>query len=184
MKIRQWVFNMSNILSAEEREERRLPQSPEEVNAFGMVWFVEFISTQPDSDFMKANPTMTSTDLDHEEFHDMQLKCKRIRGENEHIHISTFEEEDNPDIPKDPNNKKEIEHMTPENKQLILEIDNSALIDCTVPWMNMLNKDLQKKIVKIISTETKKKNVDDQETTKEPVVPPAKMASTRLPRRA
>ena len=46
--------------------------------------------------------------------------------------------------------------MTPENKQLILKIDNSALIDCTVQWMNMLSKDLQKKIVDRISTVAKK----------------------------
>ena len=76
--------------------------------------------------------------------------------ENEHIHISTFEEEDNPVIPKDPANKKEIEHMTPENKQLILQTDNSALNDCTGQWLNMLDKDLQKKIADRISLVAKK----------------------------
>ena len=36
-KIRQWVFNLSNIIPAEEREDRHLPQTVEEVNTFGMV---------------------------------------------------------------------------------------------------------------------------------------------------
>ena len=47
------------------------------------------------SNFMKAYPTMTRTHVDHEEFHEIQLKCKSIMEENVHIHISTFEEEDN-----------------------------------------------------------------------------------------
>ena len=71
--------------------------------------------------------------------------------------------------------------MTPENKQLILETDNSALIDCAVQWMNMLDKDLQKKIVDRISTVVKEEGeeeVNDQEViTKEPVVPPATKVS-------
>ena len=70
--------------------------------------------------------------------------------------------------------------MTPENKQLVLETDSSALIDCTVQWMNMLDKDLQKKIVDRISTVVKEEGeeeVNDQEVTKEPVVPPATKVS-------
>ena len=74
--------------------------------------------------------------------------------------------------------------MTPENKHLILETDDSALVDCTVQWMMMLNKDLQKRIVDRISVQTKKEETDDpeeeqeQELTKEPDVPPSKMEST------
>ena len=41
----------------------------------------------------------------------------------------TFLEEANPELPPDPENKKEIEHMTPENKHLILETDSAILID-------------------------------------------------------
>ena len=70
--------------------------------------------------------------------------------------------------------------MTPENKQLILEIDNSSLIDCTVQWLNMLDKDLQQKIVdrvsKVVKAEEKEaegEHVRHQEITKGPVVPPA-----------
>ena len=56
--------------------------------------------------------------------------------------------------------------MTPENKQFILETDNSALIDCTVQWMNLLDKDLQKNIVDRISSVVKEEGeeeVNDQE---------------------
>ena len=75
--------------------------------------------------------------------------------------------------------------MTPVNKQLILEIDNSSLIDCTVQWLNMLDKDLQQKIVDRVSNvvkaeeeEAEEEHVRDHEFTKEPVVPPATKVST------
>ena len=51
--------------------------------------------------------------------------------------------------------------MTPEKKHILLESDNSGLIDCTVQWMNMLNEDLQKKILEIISI-VKKEFEDEQ----------------------
>ena len=117
VKIRQWVFNLRNAIPESERGDHpTLPQTVEDVNTFGMVWFVEVIATESHHDFMKPFPVMTDTEMDHDEFHEMKLICKRIMDENEHIHISTFEEEDNSNIPKDPKNKKEIEHMTPENK--------------------------------------------------------------------
>ena len=70
--------------------------------------------------------------------------------------------------------------MTPENKRFILEMDNSRLIDCT----NMLDKDLQQKIVDRVSNVAKpeeeaeeEEHVRDHEFTKEPVVPPATKVS-------
>ena len=82
------MFNLSNIIPAEEREDKRLPQTVEEANTFGMVWFVEVVATESHHDFMMTYPIMTDTDLDHDEFHEMQLKRKRIIDENEHIHIT------------------------------------------------------------------------------------------------
>ena len=73
--------------------------------------------------------------------------------------------------------------MTPVNKQLILEIDNSSLIDCTVQWLNMPDKDLQQKIVEIVDRisnvvkaeeeEAEEELVRDHEITKKPAVQPA-----------
>ena len=85
MKIRQWVFNLSNAIPAEERQDRHLPQTVEDVNTFGLVWFVEVMALESHHDFMMTYPIMTDTDLDHDEFHEMPLKCKHIIDENEHI---------------------------------------------------------------------------------------------------
>ena len=72
-------------------------QSVFQINAQS-VFQIDPLSPASHHDFMKSYPTMTDTDLDHCEFHEMKLKCKRVMDENEHIHITTFEEEDNPDI--------------------------------------------------------------------------------------
>ena len=61
VKIRQWVFNLGNIVPAEERQDRRLPQPVEEVNTFGMVWFVEVVASESHHDFMKTYPALTHT---------------------------------------------------------------------------------------------------------------------------
>ena len=130
---------------------------------------------------MQTYPAMTRTNVDPDAFHSIQLACKRVKDENESIQISTFDDDANPEIPHDPENKKEIEHMTPENKQLILETDNAVLIDCTVQWMNMLNNDLQQRILERVTTA--KKEIEDEqdvekeeEIKKEPEVLPAKVS--------
>ena len=58
------------------------------------------MATESHHDFRMTYPIISDTDLDHDEFHEKQLKCKRIIDENDHIHITPFEEEDNPDISK------------------------------------------------------------------------------------
>ena len=108
---------------------------------------------------------MTRTEVDPDTFHSIQSSCKRVMKKNEHITIDSFQEEDNPEIPEDPEKKKEIEHMTPENKHIILETDSSVLIDCTVQWMNMLNEDLQKRILESVSFV--KKEVEDEQDVEE-----------------
>ena len=96
--IRQPVFNLTGAIPLAERQERRLPITPEDVSTLSMVMFSEVIAIESQKDFMMACPPMTHSDVDHDDFHANQLTCKRIKEENEHIHISTFEEEGNPDI--------------------------------------------------------------------------------------
>ena len=182
LKIRQWVFDLTSNMSEEDREDQNLPLTVEEVNTMQMAMFVDVIATETHSSFMHNYPSFTQTNVDPDAFHDIRLACKRIRKENEHISIMTFLEEDNPELPPDPENKKEIEHMTPENTHLILETDNAVLIDCTVQWMNMLNEDLQKRIVERVTCAKKEaedeQDVEDQEQEikKEPEVPPSKVS--------
>ena len=146
--------------------------------------FMEVRAIETHQGFMSSYPHMTRTEVDPDTFHSIQLSCKRIMKENEHITIDSFQEEDNREIPE---NKKDIEH-TPENKHILLETDTSVLIDCAVQWMNMLNEDLQIRILERVSFV--KKEVEDEqdveegeeeekeeEVKKEPGVPPTTKVS-------
>ena len=144
LQLRQWVFDISSNLTEQERRDQNLPGTVEEVSTMAIALFTEVAATESHQSFINNYPRIAQSDVDPDNFHSIQLSCKRVKEENENISIMTFLEGDNPELPEDPGLKKEIEHMTPENKHLILETDNSALIDCTVQWMNMLNTDLQK----------------------------------------
>ena len=174
-------FNLTSGLSEQERREQRLPLTPDDVSTMAISMFMEVLAIETHQGFMLSYPQMTRTEVDPDTFHLIQLSCKRIKAENEHITMDSFEEEDNPEIPEGPENKKEIEHMTPENKHIILETDNSVLIDCAVQWMNMLNGDLQKRILERVSFVKKEvedeQDVEEEEAKKEPEVPPAAKVS-------
>ena len=60
----------------------QLYHTVEDVNTFGMVWFMEFIATESHHDFMNAFPGMTDIEMDHDEFHEIKWICKRIMDEN------------------------------------------------------------------------------------------------------
>ena len=63
----------SSCLRKKRQSKYTIPQSVEDVNTFGTVWFAEFIATESHHDFMITFPNMTGTELDHDEFHDMKL---------------------------------------------------------------------------------------------------------------
>ena len=108
LQLRQWVFNMTSGLSEQERRDRGLPVTPEDVNTMATATFIDVIAVEPHSQFMSMYPVLTDTDVDPDTFHSIQLSCKRIKEENGHISLTSFEEEDNPEIPEDPQDKKEI----------------------------------------------------------------------------
>ena len=188
LQLRQWVFNLTSGLSEQERREQRLPVTPDDVSTMAISMFMEVHALETHQGSMSAYPQFTRTDVDHDTFHSLQLSCKRIMKDNEHITITSFEEGDNPEIPEDPEHKKEIEHLTPENQHIMLETDNSVLIDGTVQWMNMLNDGLQKRILERVSFV--KKEVEDEqdveeeeEVKKEPEVPPTTKVSIETQRK-
>ena len=80
---------------------------------------------------MHSFPARSETTVDHDEFHEMQLVCKRGKDKHEDMRLENFEEDDTPELPKDPEGQKKVEKMTPENKQIILEIGS-------VVWLTVL----------------------------------------------
>ena len=101
-------------MTEQERRDQNLPLTVEDVNTMSIALFSVVISTESHQSFLIHYPRFMQTDVDPDTFHSIQLSCKRVKEENENISIMTFLEEDNPELPEDPEPKKEIEYDSTE----------------------------------------------------------------------
>jgi hypothetical protein len=154
-QLRMCAFNSRNVLGAEDRDPERDHQTPDQVSSFGTVFMMERTSFETHSPLMEHVPEMTQTPISYGSCHELCLDDK-VLEENRHIKVAEFEEEDEPEMPEgprddrapgDPEYKGAVEHLAPENKHLIPETDDNSLIECAVQWLNMYDKDLQKRIM-------------------------------------
>ena len=175
--LRHWTLAMGRF--RDQDDEQNVPQTPEEITSFQLAMMVDFVADAEHQEFVMTFPMLTGLNISHEEFHELHVVCKNLKKKNEHIKVATFETEDDPQLPVNPHGK-DMEFMIPEDKHLILEGDNSKLVDCTVTWLNMLNKDLQERVLSRIQDQNKlqiKQEEEDedaeeeQEARKEPVIP-------------
>ena len=112
---------------------------------------------------------------------------------NKHITVDNFEDveepdlnDDDPNIPLqrqenqgrvDPEFKGKLENLSTVNKHLILETEDDDLIECTIQWLSMYNKTVQKKIMeRVVKPETKDEEEEveveeEQQEPQEPTVP-------------
>ena len=79
----------------------------------------------------------------------------------------------------DPEYKNTIESLNLEDKHIILESDDDKLVECTLEWISMCNKNVQKKIKESFVKEEAKQEEEEEEIvveeeekdTQEPHVP-------------
>ena len=81
----------------------------------------------------------------------------------------------------DPEYRNTIESLNVEDKHIILESDDDKLVECTLKWISMCNKNVQKKIKESFVKEEAKQEEEEEEEivveeeekdTQEPYVPP------------
>jgi DNA gyrase/topoisomerase IV subunit B len=77
----------------------------------------------------------------------------------------------------DPEFTGTVESLSRENKHIILETEDDALIECIIKWLSMYNKTVQHKIMeKVVKQETKEEVEveveEEQKEPQEPTVPP------------
>ena len=86
--------------------------------------------------------------------------------------------------------------MSCENKHIILETDDDKLVECTLQWINMCNKNVQRKIKeRVVEKEAKEEEEEgggeeeeeeidveeEQQDTQEPHVPPGSSSEKEEP---
>ena len=179
--LKRWMVAIGQL---QKDDSITVPHSPDDVSSFQLVYMVNLIAATTYQEFRETHSFMTETNVSPEEFHEIFVACNKVCERNHHVKVSHFAFEDEPGLPVNPRSK-DVEVLIPSNKHMILENDNSKLVDCTVAWMNMLNKDIQERILSRLQQKPLievKKEDDDQEVKeeqrKEPVIPPPKEVSS------
>ena len=125
------------------------------------------------------------------------LEVQRVVEANKNVTLDNFEDieepdlnDDDPHIPlqrredqgrADPEYKGTIESLSGESKHILLETEDDDLVECTINWLSMYNKIVQKKIMeRVVKSETREEEVkieEEQEEPQEPTVPPPTQVS-------
>ena len=186
--LKHWTLSMGRFVG--EDEDAPVPRSMEDINTFQTAMMIDVVADANHQEFTMAYRALTGVQVTMEQFHELRVVCEYLRKKNAHISITTFETEDDPQLPVNPHGK-DMEYTIPEDKHIILEGDNSKLVDCTVTWLNMLNKDLQDRVLARLheanKLQLKIEEVNDDEEAeereankKEPVIPPPPRVSTEV----
>ena len=140
--------------------------------------------------FMDIYVPTTQTEISCDTYHDFHLDVKRVINANKHLTVDNFEDveepdlnDDDPNIPLqrredqgrgDPEFKGKLENLSTVNKHRILETEDDDLIECTIQWLSMYNKTVQKKIMeRVVKREAKdeEEEVEVEEEQQEPQEP-------------
>ena len=88
--------------------------------------------------------------------------------------------------PVDPEFKGAVECLSRENKHMILETEDDSLIECTIQWLKIYDKTLQKKIIeRVVKHEEEEEEVEveveeEQAEPEETKVPPPEKVSVKI----
>ena len=133
---------------------------------------MEYLADESHKNFMEFFAPSTQTDITDEQYHEFRLELKKVLKANKNVTQDNFEDveepdlmDDDPNIPlqrrehqgrADPEFKGTVENLNRENKHIILETEDDALIECTIKWHSMCNKTVQQKVMeRVVKSETK-----------------------------
>ena len=114
----------------------------------------------------------------------MTLSLKQVLENNRHLTVDNFEDVEEPDLagddpntslPRfeeqgraDPEYKGSVESLGREDKHIILETGDDDLVECTLQWLRMCNKNVQKNVMdRVVKTETKEEEEEEVEVEEE-----------------
>ena len=158
------------------------------------LMMMEALASESFGDFMNIQRHQLQIEISHEDYHEFHLNLRKVFDDNQHITTRNFEDVEEPDLvdddpdtplprtddppPSDPRFKHSVEHLSRENKHIILETDEESLVEMTIKWLNMYNDTMKKKIMKrVVGEETKEEEMEEveeeaeEDDTKEPFVP-------------
>ena len=149
-----------------------------------MLFMMEYLADESHKNFMEFFAPSTQTDITDEQYHEFRLELKKVLKANKNVTQDNFEDveepdlmDDDPNIPlqrrehqgrADPEFKGTVENLNRENKHIILETEDDALIECTIKWHSMCNKTVQQQVMeRVVKSETKEEEKEEEEEQKE-----------------
>jgi len=133
-------------------------------------------------------------EISYDKYHEFKLDIGKVLKDNEHITPDNFLDVEEPDLVDDdpetplpdlqgqgradPEYKNTIESLNIEDKHIILDTDDDKLVECTLKWISMCNKNAQQKIKESFVKEEAKQEEEEEivieeeeKDTQEPHVP-------------
>ena len=129
--------------------------------------------------FMDHYAPAMGYEISYDQYHEFKLDIGKVLQDNEHITPDNFLDVEEPDLVDDdpetplsdlqgqgradPEYKNTIESLNVEDKHIILESDDDKLVECTLKWVSMCNKNVQKKIKESFVKEEAKQEEEEEE---------------------
>ena len=133
-----------------------------EISYFAMWMMMAVVADTPFGTFMDLYAPSIGYEISHEKYHEFKLDVEKVLKDNEHLSAENFFPAEDPDMADDdpttpvpdlqgpgagdPEYKNTIESLNIEDKHIILETDDDKLVECTLKWISMCNKNVQQKI--------------------------------------
>ena len=197
------TLGSQNVLRGDDLEGRRPPQRGE-ISYLGMLLMMEGLKFAPFKTFMELYAPSMNFQVSYDTYPELKLSIGDVLEKNRHITSDNFPDvedpelvDDDPETPLprnpwegqvDPEYKGSIESLSCENKHIILETDDDKLVECTLQWISMCNKNVQKKIMeRVVKQEAKQeqeeevKVEEEQQDTQEPHAPPGSSSEKEEP---
>ena len=188
-----------HALTGADLEGRRAPVRGE-ISYFSMLLMTEALNFAPFNTFMELYAPSVNFEVSYDTYHEFKLSIHDVLEKNRHFTSDNFPDVEDPELvgddPEtplpgkqwqgrvDPEYKGSIETLSCENKHIILESEDDNLVECTLQWLRMCNKNAQRKIMeRVVKKEAKEEKEEEeidleeeQQDTQEPhVLPPAQV---------
>ena len=133
-----------------------------DISYFSLWLMMSALSDASFSTFMDQYAPMMGYEISYDTYHEFKLDIDKVLKDNEHLGAENFLGAEDPDLVDDdpntplpdlqgqsagdPEYKHTIESLNIEDKHIILETDDDKLVECTLKWISMCNKNVQQKI--------------------------------------
>ena len=198
------TLSSQNVLRGDDLEGRRPPQRGE-ISYLGMLLMMEALNFAPFATFMELYAPSMNFEVSYDTYHEFKLSIAKALEKNKKITTDNFLDVEEPDLVDDdpetplpgnqwqgrvdPEYKGTVESLGCENKHIILETDDDKLVECTLQWLRMCNKNVQKKIMeRVVKQEARQEQEEEeveveeeQQDTQEPHVPPGSSSEKEEP---